>query len=83
MASAEHRRIGGDTDLAIWHLPERPSAEEDPLPALSEEGLGWKGVFEISLEVLYKSICRVVSAPWHCVAVLVSDSSRAQNDAEA
>ena len=77
----------GDTDLAFWHLPERPSVEDDPLQVLSEDGLGWKEVLEMSLDVLYESICHIVLAratwPWHCVAVLVRDSSRAQNNTEA
>jgi U3 small nucleolar RNA-associated protein 4 len=51
----------GDTDLAVWRLPERPLVEEDPLLALSGEGLGWKKVLEMSLRVQTNIVASTIS----------------------
>jgi hypothetical protein len=51
----------GDTDLAVWRLPERPSVEEDPLHALSGEGLGWKKVLDMSLRVQTNIVASAIS----------------------
>jgi len=50
-----------DTDLAVWRLPERPLAEEDPLLAPSGEGLGWKKVLEMSLRVHTNIVASAIS----------------------
>ncbi|KAI0286783.1 WD40 repeat-like protein [Russula aff. rugulosa BPL654] len=51
----------GDTDLTVWRLPERPSVEEDPLHALSGEGLGWKKVLDMSLRVQTNIVASAIS----------------------
>ena len=51
----------GDTDLAVWRLPERPLVEEDPLLAPSGEGLGWKKVLEMSLRVQTNIVASTIS----------------------
>jgi U3 small nucleolar RNA-associated protein 4 len=51
----------GDTDLAVWRLPERVSVEEDSQLALSGEGLGWKKVLEMSLRVQTNIVASAIS----------------------
>jgi U3 small nucleolar RNA-associated protein 4 len=51
----------GDTDLAVWRLPERPLVEEDPLLAPSGEGLGWKKVLEMTLRVQTNIVASAIS----------------------
>ncbi|KAF8499168.1 WD40 repeat-like protein [Russula emetica] len=61
---AKHARLvlsAGDTDLAVWRLPERLLVEEDPLLALSGEGLGWKKVLEMSLRVQTNIVASAIS----------------------
>ena len=48
----------GDTDLAVWRLPERPLVEEGALPA---DGLGWKKVLNMSLRVQTNIVASAIS----------------------
>ncbi len=59
----------GDTDLAVWRLPEKPLVEEEPPPALSGGGLGWKKVLEMSLRVQTNIVASAISDDGHWLAV--------------
>ena len=69
---AKHARLvlsTGDTGLAIWRLPEKPSAEEEPPLALSGEGLSWKKVLEMSLRVQTNLVASAISDDGRWLAV--------------
>jgi U3 small nucleolar RNA-associated protein 4 len=59
----------GDTGLAVWRLPEKPSVEEGPPPALSGEGLSWKKVLEMSLRVQTNLVASAISDDGRWLAV--------------
>jgi U3 small nucleolar RNA-associated protein 4 len=62
----------GDTGLAVWRLPEKPSLEEGPSLALSGEGPGWNKVLEMSLSVQTNIVASAISDDGRWLAV--SDS---------
>ncbi|KAI0296605.1 WD40 repeat-like protein [Russula brevipes] len=62
----------GDTGLAVWRLPEKPSLEEGPSLALSGEGPGWHKVLEMSLSVQTNLVASAISDDGRWLAV--SDS---------
>jgi U3 small nucleolar RNA-associated protein 4 len=51
----------GDTSLAVWRIPEKPSVEEELPPALSGEGLNWQKVLEMSLRVQTNLVASAIS----------------------
>jgi U3 small nucleolar RNA-associated protein 4 len=59
----------GDTGLAIWHLPEKPSVAEELPPALSGEGLSWTKVLEMSLRVQTNLVASAISDDGRWLAV--------------
>ncbi len=69
---AKHARLvlsTGDTDLAVWRLPKKPSVEEEPPLALSGEGTGWKKVLEMSLRVQTNLVASAISDDGRWLAV--------------
>ncbi len=66
----------GDTTLAVWRLPEKPSLGEGQPLSLSGEGPGWNKILEMSLRVQTNIIASAISDDGRWLAV--SDASEAK-----